>query len=69
MLSHIKLQSAIDNAGLSQRKLAEIIGSNQPYVNLLCNKDVNIRVNTLQKICLALGVNADDLLADLTVGR
>jgi DNA-binding Xre family transcriptional regulator len=49
-------------AGLTQRQLAEMMGSNQTTVRKLEQQSRGAYPKTIQRLCVALGVTPEDLL-------
>ena len=56
------IQRARERAGLTQDKLSELIGVTPNHISAIERGIYGVSVETLYKLCLALGVGADFLL-------
>jgi transcriptional regulator with XRE-family HTH domain len=55
-----------EGRGLTQEKLAELAGLHRAYIGQIERAEKNIGLRNLEKIAKALGVQARDLVDDLT---
>lgn len=49
---------------LSTSQLAKLVGVNQSFISQLENKQSGVKIETLYKICSALGITLSDFFAD-----
>lgn len=56
MFIGLKLRKILEEKKLTQKALADLIGSNTTSVQNWCQDDVEIKLNNLHKICKALNV-------------
>ena len=57
-----RIKTLREQQGLSQRKLALMIGSNQPHIWQIENGTVNVGLDLLCRLADALEVNVRDLI-------
>lgn len=58
----VRVKALREQQGLSQRKLALMIGSNQTHIWQIENGNVNVGLDLLCRLADALGVNVRDLI-------
>lgn len=74
MLNSNKLRGKISEAGLSQRKLAQLIGISENTISSKMNHHGCFDTNEIDRICEALGITSDSekveiFLADISQNR
>lgn len=74
MLNTNKLRGKISEAGLSQRKLAQLIGISENTISSKMNHHSCFDTNEIDRICKALGITSDSekveiFLADISQNR
>lgn len=62
MLDHKKLRAVMGARGISQSDLARALSVNRSYVCRMANRDLNVELKTLERLCDVLGVRSEELI-------
>jgi DNA-binding XRE family transcriptional regulator len=59
-----RLRELMDKNGISQTRLAEMIGVGQPAISMMLSRSCRPQLRTVEKIAQALGVSVNSLWPD-----